>query len=803
MTSPGLRLGRLGREEQKAMIHNKLFRVAASLCLFSLCTAPLFGQAVFSLASSPTSGADIGAAELTGQVVFAVTSGTSSAAAFILQYSAMITNNSATEILVTGTGGLAGIASHPTFEGTDSILINVPAGGAAGDQIRIQGVRVALAGGQYSNVTAIVGSPTGSGNSLAGGSNLITVVSAVLQPFTVDVSSITPLAFSRGTITNGTASFVIREGYANAFTSAVGTSGQTVPTSIRLTPYPAIPAGLSVTFPATVNIGTGAGLNTSSGADETIPRSDGSTAVVYKFTAAGSSSLQIESFTMTATLTGSSSQTGVISFQAALIPIGIAVPSAAFPSTDIPRYSERLVPDASVLPGSYGSVHLAFPFRIQSDATYTGIALTNPLNTSVNVTFTPYDTTGNTLANPKTLAIPANSQISELATDPSLFGPNFNIASSGTIVAVGNTPVLPGFYLLGDNSPGTRLDGATADLTTVSSWVWPTVFHQAPTPFTTFELFNPSASTANVTLNLFDSNGTQVLPTATLSIPASGSVTQSIQQIFPSLNLGSLSGGYVIGQSDTPVVARETFGNALDSNVLPGQPAQALTTFFWPHFASGAGYTTELTFINLSAILNVSVNLTISLLDTNGNPIAQTPLSVPQSGQVIRTIGSLFPALDASTLTTGYVRVDVSPIQVGPFVFTPLLAGSLRFSASNGSGSAALPLVTPALSEFVYSHVAESAVYYTGIAMLNTNTTAASVSVQVFTAAGTSVGTTLLTLQPGQRVAELLHQLMPATAGQSGGWIHILSNQPISSFSLYASYDGLSLAAIPPQNIGN
>jgi hypothetical protein len=784
------------------MIHKELLRVAASLCLFSLCTASLFGQAIFSLASSPTSGADIGAAELTGQVTFSINSGTSAAAPFILQYSAMITNNSATEIRVTGTGGLAGIAAHPTLQGTDSILINIPAGGAAGDRIQIQGVRVALAGAQYSNVTAIVGSPTGTGNSLVGGSNVINVVSAVLQPFTVDVSTITPLAFSRGTITNGTASFVITEGYASAFTSAVGTFGQTVSTSIRLTPYNVIPAGLSVTFPATVSAGTGAALNTSSGADETIPRSDGSTAVVYKYTAVGGSDSRIESFTMTATLTGSSSQTGVISFQAALIPIGIAVPSAGFPSTDIPRYAERLVPDASLLPGSYGSVKLAFPFRIQSDATYTGVALTNPLNASVNVTFTPYDTAGSTLANPKTLTIPANGQISGLATDPSLFGPDFNIASSGTIVAVGKTPILPGFYLLGDYSPGSRLDGATADLNTVSSWVWPTVFHQAPTPFTTFELFNPSASTANVTLNLFDANGTQVLPTAALSIPASGSVTQSIEQIFPSLNLSSLSGGYVTGQSDTPVVARETFGNALDSNFLPGQAAQVLTTFFWPHFATGAGYTTELTFINLSAILNVPVNLTIALLDTNGNQIAQTPLSVPQSGQVIRTIGSLFPALNASSLTTGYVRVDVSPIQVGPFVFAPLIAGSLRFSASNGAGSAALPLVTPAFSEFVYSHVAETTIYYTGIAMLNTNATAASVSVEVFTAAGTSVGTASLTLQPGQRVAELLHQLMPATANHLGGWIHVVSDQPISSFSLYASYNGLSLSAIPPQNIG-
>ena len=788
------------------MIHRKFFRVVVGLCLFSLCAAPMFGQAVFSISSSPNTVADIGVAELAGQIALTITSGTSAAASFILQYSAAITNNSATEISVTGNGGLAGIALHPTLAGTNSIAINVPAGGTIGNSIRIQGVRVALAGTQYTNVTVNIGSPSGSGNSIAGGGSIITVVNAVVQPFAVDLSGTTPLSFSRGTITNATTSFVITEGYANAFTStvvpAVGAFGQTVPTSIQLTPYPAIPVGLSVTFPATISANSGATLNTSSGVAETVPRSDGSTQVMYQFAAAPGSGTQVESFTMTATLTGSSSQSGVIGFQAELIPVGIAVPSSDYPSTDIPRYGARLVPDASLLPGLSGSVQLAFPFRIQSDATYTGIAITNPLNVSVNVTLTPYDTAGNTLANPKTLSLPPNNQISELATDAGLFGPNFNIGSSGTIVAAASTPILPGFYLLGDNN-GSRLDGATADMNTLTNWVWPAVFHQAPSPFTTLELFNPGTSAANVTLKLFDSTGTQILQPVALSIPPSGSVTQSIQQIFPLLNLSLLSGGYVTGQSDTPVIARETFGNALDSNVLPGQATQTLSTFFWPHFASGAGYTTELTFINLYTTPNVPANLTITLFDTNGNQIAQAPLSVPQlGGQVIKSISSLFPALNPSNLTTGYVRVDVNTTFVGPFQFTPPVVGALRFSAANGSGSAALSLVTPAVSDFVYSHVAESAVYYTGIAMLNTNATAASVSIEVFTAAGTSVGTASLTLQPGQRVAQLLHQLMPATAGQSGGWIHITSDQPILSFSLFASYDGLSLSAIPPQNIG-
>ena len=90
-----------------------------------------------------------------------------------------------------------------------------------------------------------------------------------------------------------------------------------------------------------------------------------------------------------------------------------------------------------------------------------------------------------------------------------MFGPNFNVGKAGTILAEGNTPVLPGFYLLGDFN-GTRLDGATSEMTTLRYWVWPVIFRQAPSPFTTLEMFNPNVSQANATLSLFDDTGSFV-----------------------------------------------------------------------------------------------------------------------------------------------------------------------------------------------------------------------------------------------------------------------------------------------------
>jgi hypothetical protein len=755
------------------------------------------------VSSSQATAADIGVAELTGQITLTVLSGPTVSAPLQIQYSAQVTNNAANEISVTGTGGLAGIAPAPTLAAeSNAIIINVPAGGTTGNQILIQGVRVALAGQNYTSVTASISSPTGAGNGIAAGQTTVTVVGSILQPLAVDTSATQPLAFTRGVATNDTSSFIIKEGFATAFTSSVGTFGQTVPTRIRITPYPDIPAGAKVTFSATATSDLGSVLTTTSGLDETIPGDDGSTSVVYQFAAAPGSAAQVESFTISVSMTVSpTAGTGIVDFQVALFPIGIAAPNTGSPSTDIPRYWERIIPDPSALPGFSSTVELAFPFRAQSDATYTAFALTNPLNFRVDVTLTPYDPSGSAIMDPITLTIPPNGQIAKLATDTDVFGSSFNASTAGTIRAVGKTPTLAGFYLLGDVS-GSRLDGSTAEESTLGSWTWPVVFRQTPTPFTTFEMFNPGTATATVGLTLFDSNGATI-STSSRSIEASGTVTQRFEELFAGIDLNSFAGGYVTGQSDVPLVVRETFGNALDSNVLPGQVGQAASTFYLPHFASGAGYTTELTLVN--ADLSVVANLTVVLLDNSGVTIASSPtISIQPRAQKIQTLASLFPALGGS-LTTGYIRIDVAPVFKGPFSTTTPIAGSLRFSAANGSSSSALPLIAASASDFVYSHVAETAGYYTGVAILNTNSSAASVSVQVFTKDGTAVNSTpySLTLAPGQRIAKLLDELIPAVRGQSGGYIHIWSSLPVTSFSLFGSNDGLSLSAIPLQNIGN
>ncbi len=779
-------------------------RTVVVTCSLLPCAAPLFGQATFATATSATTAATVGVTELTGQINLTVVSGTTVAAPLSIQYSAQITNRSALEIQIYGTGGLLAIGPHPIIDAaSNSLRINVPAGGSTGSQIRILGVRVAVAGLEDDRVTANITSLTADGNAILVGQNRLTVIDRFLAPFEVDLSSSIKLEIINGVPTNPSTAFLIKETYPYGFTDSLGYYGQTVVTRFRIRPFPSIPKGVRLTFGSiAASTSTLAFFTTPSGQPETVPRLDGSTDVLYEFKSALDSPIVTESFRVFVNVdVTEDAGSGTITFQATLEPIGIAVPDQTYPSTDIPRYLELTLPDEADL--ITGTVHLAFPFRASADATYTGIAITNPLPYRVKATLTAYDTrglviTGPEITNPVSLILPRSGQYAKLATE--IFGAGFNADTPGTVRLVANTSVLAGFYLQGrDSGPG--LDGATAEVNPKHIFLLPVVFRENPSPATILEFFNPGAVSAQATLDLVDSTGATVASSSQTLLPG-GAAFRDLRELFPGIDPVAVSGGYVAGKSNEPLVVRETFGNSLDFSVLPERAPIQRRRFYAAHFASGGGYQTELNFINRDTA--IAASMTITALDGSGTafPVPGNPakLTIGPKAQSIRTVADLFPNL-GSDLQTGYISVDVDPIGTGYFTSIPPLGGSVRFSAASGYGSSALPIELSPSTDLVYSHVAQALGYYTGVALLNTNASAASITIEVYREDGTSTGSLSTFLQPGQKISKLLHELVPASLGQLGGYIRIRSNLPITSFSLFGTDDGLSLSAIPPQNV--
>ncbi len=789
------------------MLGKVFIGVSVVVLLLGWVASPGFAQATFSVGSVNVTATDIGATELAGAITLTIISGTSVEAPFVIKYSAQITNNSANEIFVQGTGALSAIPWAPTLDRTkNSIMIIVPAGGVAGNKIEIAGVRVALAGQNYTSVTAAITSPSATGNAIAVGQAAPTVIGNILEPFSVDLSVVPPLKWQNGQATIASTYFYVKEKYLTAFNDNIAVYGQTVPTEIRITPFPSIPAGVKLTFSAiATSIESAATLNTLSKAPETVPRADGSTDVIYAYSGNRLSSTTLESFPIQVQVTvdPDSRASGTVTFQAALVPIGIAVPDDEFPSTDIPRYTERLVPDESDL--LLGLTRLAFPFRIKSDGTYTGIAVTNPQNYRVDVTLTAYDSQGNVIAgtgiaNPVNLTLPRRGQLAKVATQ--IFGTGFNTATSGTILVEGKTPLLEGFYLVGDEGGGSRLDGSTADISPFEISTLPAVLHQGPSTYNFLEIYNPGTSAANVLLRLYDINGLEISSATLPAIKPGGSLSRDVTQIFSNLDISAFSGGYINCRSNVAVVARETFGNSLDSNVLTAQSGLQRRSIPIAHFAQGGGYVTELNLVNGSN--TVDAEITLTAIDSGGTPLASpgnpAQITIKPSAQMIRSMQDLFPGL-SSSLTTGSLQMDVKQSSSGPFVTVPPVLGSIRFSSADGYSSASLPIILPALSDFVYSQVAQAQGYYTGIALLNTNTTMTSVTLDVYKADGTWVGVSTITLLPGQKVSRLLYEFIPTTLGQVGGYIHVQASQPIMSFALFGTDNGKSLSAIPPQPV--
>jgi hypothetical protein len=772
-------------------------------CLFLTCAMPLFAQAVFTVSSSSATGADIGVTELTGQLILSVSSGRTAAAPLFIHYSSKITNNSGSEISVLGNGGLSGIATSPVLDLADNaIRIDVPADAVAPSQVLIAGVRVDVTEPGLSNVTATISAPIATGNTILAGQETVVVLNSIRQPFTInfDADSI-KLDNLKAASANG--SIHLAEGYATAFSSAVGFLGQTVPTEIRFNPFPSNPHGVTITFArsATSPV-SGASFTTLSGQDEAAPRDDGSTSVIYRFSGAADSDFTVESFSFDITVTvDPPAEAGPLTFQATLVPIGIAVPDSQFPLTDIPRYLERPLPDETDL--QTGTVRFAIPFSSQDQkSAFTGIALTNPVPFRVKVNLAAYDAAGNLITgsgitNPVDLILPRNGQFARLASQ--IFGPGFNSSTSGTIVATAAASTMAGFYLEGGAIAREDLNGATADLVAVRSWVWPTVFHQGPAPATVLQMFNPGDKPATATLRLYDVSGTLQASSQVIVAPG-GTQAREIGILFPAMDFNSLEGGYVTGVSDAGLAVSEIFGNSNDSNVLQGQLAVQRRSYLIPHFVTGAGYSTELSLVNMDPA--TTGQLTLTAFDEEGTPLGGGPVDVfiAPGNQYIKAVGQIFGSL-GSTFTTGYIRVDLVASSLGPFVTAPAIAGSVRFTSAGGIGSTALPLFIPPSSDFVYSHVAQNLGYFSGVTVINPNATEVNVSLEVFATDGTPVGSTSLQLQPGQKISKLVAQFVPGSAGQLGGYVRVRSTLPVTSFSLFGTDDGKLLSAIPPQSV--
>jgi hypothetical protein len=201
----------------------------------------------------------------------------------------------------------------------------------------------------------------------------------------------------------------------------------------------------------------------------------------------------------------------------------------------------------------------------------------------------------------------------------------------------------------------------------------------------------------------------------------------------------------------------------------------------------GGGYASKLYIINLE---QTQLSLTMTLIGDNGQVQGQ-PYSFNLPARGSKTVEGVesFGLPPLPDLVQGYVKVESSN---GRFT------GAVHFTDQAASQfGAVLSLVSAGVRTAYFSQVAESNLWWTGMAGINTNASQATVTVEIYDVAGRMVGSGSRTIPPGGRVSKLLSDFA-AFPAMTKGYFKVSSTLPLQCFALFGTRVGVVLVAIPP-----
>lgn len=393
-----------------------------------------------------------------------------------------------------------------------------------------------------------------------------------------------------------------------------------------------------------------------------------------------------------------------------------------------------------------------------------GFAIVNPGQTTATVNFKLYSAAGAVIDSKDQTYSPGTQRArsgSEIFTT--------SLGSGGWVQATSTTPGLQGFWLNFDGAV-TYIDGAEAAAAALDQ-VIPLVAGA-----TELNVANPGAASNSVTIRLFGEAGE--LGTATQTIAANGVFQGSVATLFPAASIGSAR--YIRVTGALPVASAALVRGYLvpqDTAVVNGvDRTSTLTQMNFPHVVSGVGgggnYTTEVGVTNLSA---TAQTVTISFTPEAGGAATSVTRQLAANGALRETAQSLFSF--PAAFQNGWIRVQgTSPI-----------AGFVAYADSVAGGVAVVSVQETPRTQLLFAHIADLVPFYTGLAVLNTNSATASVTVSAMTPDGTLIGTGNFSLASNAKTAKLLLELIPATQTRTsdGGFIFVSSSVPLYGIELF------------------
>ena len=239
--------------------------------------------------------------------------------------------------------------------------------------------------------------------------------------------------------------------------------------------------------------------------------------------------------------------------------------------------------------------------------------------------------------------------------------------------------------------------------------------------------------------------------------------------------------GVVRVQSSEPLAAVERISAPGKLSLGPAVPAaDAQATLVFPYAVIGGGYNSILSIANLAALaqdVTVTFGSLTGTVHMEGNSATRV------------SIGELLQ-IPAGTKAAGLVRLSEQP--------RPFTGGGPSWVAvldiENETGLVTTAARTAATS-LVFPHVAHGNGLFTGLALASGNN-AATITIEVYNAAGNTPKTATVRLDPNQQLAKLISEWVPGVDVQMGGYIKVRSDQPIWALEIYGS--GEVMASGPP-----
>ena len=433
---------------------------------------------------------------------------------------------------------------------------------------------------------------------------------------------------------------------------------------------------------------------------------------------------------------------------------------------------------------SYYFSDLAFAGGYQTTLTYINLG-TQPVTCTTNF----YNDSGTSLPIPfaqgtiltRTDVIPPGGSLHDQTTA------NLNATVTEGWAQASCTGVVQANLLYRLYQSGTAVGEASVNAETVPASKFVT-FAQAATGIA---YANPSASqSASITFTAFSGTGAQVA-SKTITL---GPLAHSSANIGPLLGQANFTGSLQI-TSTIPIISLSLNAEAFPvfSSLPPGDlPSVALTgtqSYYFSDLAFAGGYQTTLTYINYGT---QSVTCTTNFFADSG-----ALLSIPFTQGTISTRTDILPPGGSihdqttanlnATATEGWARTSCT----GPVQASLLYR---LYQAGTAAGEASVNAEAAPTSKFIT--FAQAA---TGVAYANPSTTqSASITVAVFSVAGISLGSKVVTLGPLAHTAANVGPLLGLT--NFTGSIALTSTVPIISLSLNAEAFPV-FSSLPPGDL--